>query len=151
MTKVNEDNETQFVMFWTTLLLKDQKDYTYKDFLDFFVHPAINTLNNVENPKINEEIRRTMQLTEQVKTTDWYLYQNYTEIQVYGNELAPFQLPKFLSMRVFSLEYIRQMIHANELHFVSAKNKAQFKNKTQIGPFFCNNSVEREETENILK
>ena len=48
--------------------------------MDFFVHLAISTLKNATEPRINEEIRRNMQLTEQVKTTDWYLYQNYTDI-----------------------------------------------------------------------
>ena len=78
MTKLNEDNEPLSTKFWTTLLLKYQKDYTYKDFVNLFVHPTINTLSNVAAPRINEEISKTMQLTEQVKTTDWYLYQNCT-------------------------------------------------------------------------
>ena len=53
-------------------------------------------------------------------------------------------------MRVFALEYIRQMIHADELHFFFAK-KSQFKIKTQIWPFIYNNRVTREEVEKILK
>ena len=79
-----------------------------------------------------------MYLIEKMKIKYWYLYQNYTEIRVYGSELAPYKFPKFLSMRVFSLEYVRKMIHEDELHFVSAKKKAHFKIKTEIGPFICN-------------
>ena len=54
------------------------------------------------------------------------MYQNYTEIWVYGHELAPYKLPKFLYVSVFALEYIRKMINENEVHFVSAKKKAHF-------------------------
>ena len=43
------------------------------------------------------------------------------------------------------------MIYADELHFVSANKKAQFKIKTQIGPFICNSRAAREEGEKILK
>ena len=54
-------------------------------------------------------------------------------------------------MRVFSLEYIRKMIHADELHFVSAKKKSQHKIKAQIGTFICKNRAAREEVDKILK
>ena len=54
-------------------------------------------------------------------------------------------------MRVFALEYIRKMIHANELHFVSAKKKVQFEIKAQIGPFICNSRAAGEVTEKIFK
>ena len=69
---------------------------------------------------------------------DWYLYQNYIEIRIYGFELPPYKLPRHVPMRVFSLEYIRKMINMNDLHFVSGKMKAQFKIKERIGAFICN-------------
>ena len=69
MTNVNEDSEPQFVILWTTLLLKDQKNYTYTDFVDLFMHPSLSTLNSAAEPRVNEEIKKTMQQTDQVKTT----------------------------------------------------------------------------------
>ena len=56
--------------------MKEQKNDTYKSFGDSFLHPAINTLNNAIEPRVGEEIKKIMQLTDQVRTTDWYLYQN---------------------------------------------------------------------------
>ena len=85
-----------------------------------------------------------------MKTTGYSLYQNYIEIRVYGSELAPYKFPKFLSMRIFALGYIRQMMNGDELHFISTK-KAQYKIKTQVGPFIYNNRVEGEEVDKILK
>jgi len=92
-----------------------------------------------------------MQMTDQARTSDWYLYQNYTELRVYGCELAPYKLPKFLPMRIFALEYIKQMINADEVHFLAAKKKSQFRIKSQIGPFICNSRAAGEEEDKRLK
>ena len=108
-------------------------------------------MHSATEPRVSEEIKKVMQLTEQVRTADWYLYQNYTEIRVYASELAPYKLPKYLSMRIFSLEYIRQMIDADEVHFVSAKKKSQFRIKSHIIPFICNSRATGGEGDKILK
>ena len=70
---------------------------------------------------------------------------------IYGCDIAPYKLPKFLPMRIFSLEYIRKMLNANEVHFVSAKKEYQFRIKTQIGTFICNNRATGEEAHKLLK
>jgi len=149
--KMNEEGEPQPLIFWTTLVMKGPKHFSYKTLVEMFVHPAISLLSGTAKPRINEEIRRIMQLSDQSRICDCYLYQNYTKIRVYGCELAPNKLPKFLPMRIFALEYIRQMINVDELHFVSAKKKSQFRIKSHIGPFICNNRVAGEEADKILK
>ena len=57
------------------------------------------------------------------KVGDWYLYQNHTEIRIYGYELAPYKFPKYLPMRIFSLEYFRQIISSDEIHFIDYRKK----------------------------
>jgi hypothetical protein len=54
-------------------------------------------------------------------------------------------------MRIFALEYIRKMINSKQIHFVAAKKKSQFRIKTQIRPFICNNREAGEEAYIILK
>jgi hypothetical protein len=49
-------------------------------------------LSGRPEPRINEEIQRILHLSDLAKTGDWYLYQNHTEIRVYGCELAPYKL-----------------------------------------------------------
>jgi hypothetical protein len=85
------------------------------------------------------------------KTGDWYLYQNHTEIRVYGCKLAPYKMPKYLPVIIFSLEYIRQMINSDDIHFVSLNMKQQLKIKGQIGSFICNSRGAREEADRLLK
>ena len=60
-------------------------------------------------------------------------------------------MPKYLSIRIFALEYIRQMVNSDDIHFVSVKKKQQLKIKTQIGYFICNNRDAWEEADNLLK
>lgn len=66
------------------------------------------------------------------------MYQNHIEIRIYGCELAPYKLPKYLPMRLFSLEYYRKIINSYEVSFVKAKKKVQLEIKDQLGPFICN-------------
>jgi hypothetical protein len=53
------------------------------------------------------------------------LYQNHSEIRVYGCELANYKLPRYVPVRIFSLEYIRQIMNSDDIHFVSIKKKQQ--------------------------
>jgi hypothetical protein len=64
-------------------------------------------LSGRHKPRINKEIQRILHLSDLAKTGDSYLYQDHTEIGVYGCELAPYKLPKYLPVRIFSLDYIR--------------------------------------------
>jgi hypothetical protein len=65
--------------------------------------------------------------------------------------LAPYKLPKYLPVRIFSLEYIRKMINFDDIHFVSLKKKQQLIIKGKIGSFICNNRGAREEADMLLK
>jgi hypothetical protein len=151
LQKLNEQGSPQSVIFWTSLVRKNSTEYSFKDFIDQFIYPATCLLSSSTEPRVSEEIQKVLHLTDQAKTGDWYLYQNYTEIRVYGCELPPYKLPKYLPMRIFALEYIRQMINSDEIHFVAAKKKSQFRIKTQIGPFICNNRAAGEEADILLR
>jgi hypothetical protein len=84
-------------------------------------------------------------------TGDWYLYQNHTEIRVFGCDLAPYKLPKYVLVRIFSLEYIRQIMNSDDIHFVSLKKKQQLRIKGQIGSFICNSHGAGEESDRMLR
>jgi hypothetical protein len=70
---------------------------------------------------------------------------------VHGCDFPPYIFPKYLSVRIFAREYIRQMVKSDDIYFVSTKKKQQLIIKTQIGPFICNNIAAREEADNLLK
>jgi len=70
---------------------------------------------------------------------------------MYGCELSPFKLPKYVPMRLFALEYYRQMINSDLVHFIKARKKAQLRIKHQLGPFICNTRELGKEAETILE
>ena len=86
-------------------------------------------LSDRQELRINEEIQRILHLSDLAKTGDWYLYQNHTEIRIYGCEMAPYKLSRYFPVRIFTLEYIRQMINLDDIHFVAFKKKQQLRIK----------------------
>jgi hypothetical protein len=139
MQKMDGDGRPQAVIAWTSLLKHNSIDFSFKEFIDQFYHRVVSMLSGRPEPRINDEVQRILHLSDNTKTGDWYLYKYYTEIRVYGWDLAPYKLPKYLPVRIFSLEYIRQIINFDDIHFVSLKKKQQLRIKGQIGSFICNN------------
>jgi hypothetical protein len=151
LQKLNQEGNPQSVTSWTSLVRKNSIEHNFKDFIDQFFHPVVFMLNNNKEPRSNEEIQRALHLSDQANTWDWYLYQNHTEIRVYGCELPRYRLPKFLPVRIFALEYIRKMMNSDDIHFVATNKMQQLRIKTQIGTFIYNNKSTGEELDNLLK
>ena len=78
------------------------------------------------------------------------MYQNHTVIRIYGCELCPYRLPKYVPMRLFALEYYRQLIKSDLTHFHSAKKKANLKFRDHLGPFVMNKKDGWQEADQIL-
>jgi len=107
MQKMDRDGRPQAVTAWTSLLRHNSIEFSFKQFIDQFYHPVVSMLSGKPEPRINDEVQRILHLSDHTNTGDWYLYQNHTEIRFYGCKLAPYKLPKYLPVRIFSLEYIR--------------------------------------------
>jgi hypothetical protein len=107
-------------------------------------------LSGRSEPRINEEIIRILHLSDLAKIGDWYMYHNHTEIRVYDCELPPYKLPNYFTIIIFSLEYIRQMINSDDIHFVDFKKKRQLRIKGEIGSFICNSRAIGEEANKLL-
>jgi hypothetical protein len=151
MQKMDGDGKPQAVTAWTSLLRHNSTKFSFKQFIDQFYHPVVSMLNDKPEPKINEEVQRILHLSDHTKTGDWYLYQDHPEIRVYGCDLAPYKLPKYLPVRIFSPKYIRHMINLDDIHFVYLKKKQQLRIKGQIGSFIYNNRGTGEESYRLLK
>ena len=130
---------------------KTSEEFSSSDFFSQFLYVANCLLNSDAVPRIAAEIKIILHLSEELKVGDWYLYHNFTEIRIYGCELQPYKFPIFLPMRIFSLEYIRQMMNVEDVHFVSRKQKDQFKLKAQFDPFITNTRSAGREVDNLLK
>ena len=106
--KLDSKRERRFVIFWTSVFHRIiESPYTYCQFIDLFIHPASTLLIGAPPPRLFGDIKNILQLSKQYKIGDWYLYQNHMKIRIYGCELCPFKLPKYVPMRLFALEYFR--------------------------------------------
>jgi hypothetical protein len=148
---MDANGKPQPVTAWTSLLKRNSAEYHFAEFIDQFYHPMLGMLSGVPEPRVNDEVRRVLHLSENTKTGDWYLYKNHSEIRVYGCELAPFKLPKYIPVRIFALEYIRQIMNSDDVHFVSIKKKQQLRLKGHIGSFICNNRGAGDEADRLLR
>jgi hypothetical protein len=123
MQNMDSDGKPQPVTAWTSLLNRNSVEYDFTAFIDQFYHHVVSMLSDIPEPRVNDEVRRVLHLSESAKIGDWYLYQNHSEIRVYGSELAPYKLPRYIPVRVFALEYIRKSMNSDDIHFVSFKKK----------------------------
>jgi len=70
---------------------------------------------------------------------------------MYGHELCPFKLPKYVPMRLFALEHFSQIIHADLTHFCNVKKKAWLRIKNQLGPYVIHDRDAWKDAEKILE
>lgn len=82
---------------------------------------AYTIIHDKPPPRILPDQKDWLQFDEEDNTGDWYLFDDYTEIRVYGAEVSPYRLPVFPAMRIFALEFIRQTLKVDQIHFVHAK------------------------------
>lgn len=150
--KLDSRGEKRSVIFWLSVFHQVQDSpYSYCEFVDQFVYPVSGLLMRSPPPRLSFEIQKTLQLSKSYKIGDWYLYQNHMVIRIYGCELCPYRLPRYVPMRLFALEYYRQLISSDLTHFHSAKNKDHLKFKDHLGPFIMNKKEGWQEADQILR
>lgn len=72
-------------------------------------------INNVSSTRVSPQHREVLQLSKDTRVGDWFPFEDYTEIRVYGSELSAYQLPVFMPMRIFSLELIMHSLNAKQI------------------------------------
>lgn len=143
LKKLDAKEEQRSVIFWTSVFhLVSESPYTYCEFIDLFIYPATSLLSTDPPPRLTAEMQRILHLSKGYSISDWYYYQYHTVIRIYGCELAPHRLPKYVPMRLFALEYYRKFNSADLTHFYGARKKAELKIRYQLGPFIFNKREE---------
>lgn len=137
--KLDHKWERRCVIFRTPIFHEVRSSpYSYCEFVDLFVYPVSSLLMRTPPPRLTHDMQKILQLSKNYKIGDWYFYQNHTILRIYGCELCPYRLPRYVPMRLFSLEYFRQFINSDLSHFHSTKKKARLKLRDQLGPFVVN-------------
>jgi hypothetical protein len=102
--------QTLPVIEWMSLVKKHTENVGFKAFVDKFMYTFYIIFQGEHPPKLFPECRQMLQLTPDTKVGDWYIFEDHTIIRIYGSEFKPYLLPLFLTLRIFALEYISQMI-----------------------------------------
>ena len=90
VNKLDTKGNPRSVVFWTSIFHYSHTcPYSYNEFIDQFVNPVTTMLTGSPPPRITQEIKIVLQFSKKSKVGDWYLYQNHTEIRIYGCQLAP--------------------------------------------------------------
>jgi hypothetical protein len=137
--KVEDDigNPTS-IIHWTYMIKKKSLNVGFSQYVDRFMSKAYQIIYNEVPPKIFLECKKLIQLSQDKKVGEWYIFEHHTKIIIYGCQLCPFLFHVFFTTRIFSLEYVRQRLNLYEIHFVSNKYKASFKLKKAVGAFIVN-------------
>ena len=66
---------------------------------------------------------------------DWFYYKDSTVIRVYGFEEELYKLPKFLTRRIFVLEFLRKKLYVENEILIKHTNVSSMKFKFTLQPF----------------
>jgi len=64
LQKLDIEGNHLSVIFWTSFLRKECTNFSYSEFSELFLHPVITMLTKTKQPRINEEMKKILQLSE---------------------------------------------------------------------------------------
>jgi len=150
LNMVSKNHQPLSAIEWLPLVRIPTNNLGFTHYNDTFMKLVFSIFYGVPLSSIFLKYKILLQLPRSL-TCDWYLYQHYTIIRVYGFEHEAYMLPVFLTPRIFSLEYIRQVFFSDKEHFSGKKQATIFKLPQQIGPFLAKSRSTVEYVEKILQ
>ena len=79
------------------------------------------------------------------------MHKEFTVLRVYGFTGEPYRLPTFLTPRIFTLEFMRQRLYAEEEHFEVFKKYSNVKFPLKVSPFIFKNKSDVLVIEKLLE
>ena len=112
----NEDN-----LKLPEMVITDEMSRYYSKFMIFIMAPVYNVFFQKILPRVLPEMKEILQFSPERRIGYWFLSEYGIVIRVYGFVHQPYILPAFLTVRVFSLELIRQRLIVEDENFLSYK------------------------------
>lgn len=101
--------------------------------------------------KVLDAIKSYLYTSDLHRRGDWFLVEDYMVIKLCGSKISPYRLPKLLTSRVFILEYVRQLLHVDEICFTKSKKKSHIVYPITLGGCAFSNHKGAMEATKILK
>jgi hypothetical protein len=89
------------VIHWTPVVRLKLQNVGFIDYVNYFMSIAYTLFHEENPPRIFPGVKSLLHESSETNLGDWYLFEDYTEIRMYGSEVKPFKFPSFLTMRVF--------------------------------------------------
>lgn len=109
--------------------------FSHCDYINKILSIIYGLIHEEKFPRVTEEMRKGLQLKKGKATGDWFLYQGSTLIGVYDFQGFSYVLPAFLTPIIFYLEFARQILSLEELHFMRAHKTSNLKSPFTLGTF----------------
>lgn len=122
MKRLSLEGSGLSVTEWTKIMISSN----VKLFVDTFLFDLYKIFYDTPPPRMPKEFRIFLQLGPKCQVDDWFLYPNYIVPRIYGFEERPYNLPKYLLPKVFTLEYARQRISYEFTRFFVKKREVTF-------------------------
>ena len=97
----NPNSVIHSFIHYTSIIINKVHDPQFYEFANMFISQVYEIIYFQSPPRIFLEIHRMLQLRQDKRTCDQFLSENHIVIKVYGSELQPYLIPKFLTLRVF--------------------------------------------------
>ena len=131
---MTDERGNQITMFkWSELFSSRENNANYFEFTNKVMKIVQNIIHGVEPPRIFLKILKHLQMTPKTQIGDFFLFEEYALIIIYGFDYYPYQLPTFLTPRVFSMEYSLQKFRVDERHFNHYRHHQTFTLPQEIG------------------
>lgn len=147
---VDPNKRKQSVVFWIDLIRFDPRDSGLFEFTSLFLSVVYKILNGTLPTAFFHKAQEFLHLSQDMRCGDWYVFEDHAEIRLYGASVKPYILPKFVPMRLFALEFIRQGLNVDQVHFVPMKKGYLFKLPREVGPLIMNTRQAAQEVERLL-
>lgn len=86
---MDSDGQSLPLVGWAIQVVKTNSKYGFKEFVDNFLSHSHTILYGKPSLKMHLEFRTLLQLSIELKVGDWFLYENYTIIRIYGFGALP--------------------------------------------------------------
>jgi hypothetical protein len=90
-------------LHWTYLIRKKLQNEEFFEFINHFMSTTFTIIHEEAPPRIFLDCKKLFHLSLNAKVGDWYIFRNHTKIRIYGVEVQPSKLPRFLTIINFSL------------------------------------------------
>jgi len=88
---------------WLPMIRKKSNGEVIVDYINNIMGTIYFLIKGDSPPRVIMEMRTLMHLTTEVAIGDWFLFETYIVLKIYGFNGDPYMLPMFMTPRIFSL------------------------------------------------